>query len=476
MGNLVLDKIIAEFDDPHRRSSYLAPYLVRLITAVFVLLVLVVSRHSYWVSFNNTVFIVALAILLAGYGLLLLLYLFNKATAFLPNAALVWDLAAVTVAISVTDGFSSPFLILYLFPLAGSLVFGSLQRMLVLTMLTAVLFAAASIAGYFLWPGLPATPHDPLRVMETAQLRVTVSIICGIWFFLFLMVIAVIFNHRFVNYRILLHERENRLHQANAELTRSFYDLESVIDRARASRDQEQQAKKQLLEVERLTEVGKLAAGAIHDMVDPLSSLIAEGELILLRPDERQEKVREVVERMLTNANRLSRLVENMRMLVKPVQPPIFNLIDMHQLIMRCLVMMEAERKRQGVIINTDLSPRKSKILGIESKLEQMLINLLVNSIEALAGAPGHLTIRSRVSGEKLTMEIEDDGEGIVGENLHRIFEPFFTTRKDGQSLGLGLFSVRAIVEDHNGTINVRSEPGVSTVFTIEFPLANDTP
>jgi two-component system sporulation sensor kinase A len=175
--------------------------------------------------------------------------------------------------------------------------------------------------------------------------------------------------------------------------------------------------------------------------------------------------------RVLINTQHISLLLENLRLLTKQRGDQMYGSVDVKNVVMRVLTALEPVRKRRGVVVDVRVEDDALQVFGVESQFEQLVTNLVVNAFEAIAHPGGRVTVRTRAAADGVLLEVEDDGEGVPKQNLDRIFEPFFTTRDSPDSLGLGLYSALAIVEDHGGKVSVRSEPGVSTVFTAELPL-----
>jgi signal transduction histidine kinase len=112
------------------------------------------------------------------------------------------------------------------------------------------------------------------------------------------------------------------------------------------------------------------------------------------------------------------------------------------------------------------------RVLGLASELTQVFVHLLMNAAQALADTHGTVTITTRLDDGRVSVTIADTGCGIAGEHLERIFEPFFTTRAPGEGTGMGLAVCYSIVHGHGGSINVHSELGKGTCFTVALPLA----
>jgi signal transduction histidine kinase len=127
--------------------------------------------------------------------------------------------------------------------------------------------------------------------------------------------------------------------------------------------------------------------------------------------------------------------------------------------------------EKAGIKVQLDLEEHIPLIKGNSGKLQQVFLNLFLNARGAM-GAGGTLTVRTRRSGETVDIEVIDTGHGIQPENLSRIFDPFFTTKAGRKGTGLGLSVTYGFVREHNGAIEVDSQPGEGTRFRLEFPLA----
>ena len=127
--------------------------------------------------------------------------------------------------------------------------------------------------------------------------------------------------------------------------------------------------------------------------------------------------------------------------------------------------------EKAGIRVQLDLEEHIPLIKGNSGKLQQVFLNLFLNARDAM-GAGGSLTVRTRHCGDTVGIDVIDTGHGIEPENLNRIFDPFFTTKSGRKGTGLGLSVTYGIVREHNGVIEVDSQPGEGTRFHLEFPLA----
>jgi signal transduction histidine kinase len=446
------------------RVTTLATLGARLL---LVLLVFLFWAASWGFDLHNTQaprFFAGFGVALIALAVFAIAAWFWKDPTFFLVVLLGFDLLAVTTLSVLTGGLASPMLAAYVAPIVFSLLYGHRT----FANLTACGTAAASVVLVLFDLFGSVTPIiGPAVVLDrAAAFRGPLILV--------VVLVALLASWSEASRRARAQARidalERKLGDANEELTRSFYDLESALSRVRAEEQRVYQARQQLLRAERFSAVGKLAAGVLHDLANPLSVIVTDAEMHLLKPEDRSEKVREVFRRILANAQHISLLIDNLRLLTRQRGDSVYAPVDMRHLVMRCLTALEPARRRRGVVLDARLEEGGPKVLGVESQLEQMIVNLLVNAFEAISQPGGRVSVRTRAGAERYCLEIEDDGEGIDRQHLPYIFEPFFTTRASATSLGLGLFSVHTIVQEHDGAVNVRSEPGVSTTFTIELP------
>lgn len=409
----------------------------------------------------TAVFVVAILV----YTMLLLLLIRWRRPAETLFLLLFVDLAAVTGAVLNTGGIGSPLLLLFLFPLMAVFFYDN-QWLIELSVGGAVACLGVVLGVHVLGePTVLIGPDLQLATISAWQVPVVVVLLVVVF------AIARRSVARHEQTAVDAQSLKQRLNAANEELTRSFYDLESALDGGRANQEYARNAQQLLLRAERFSAVGKLAAGVLHDMTNPLSIMISDGEMFFLKIEDSPDRAKKTIKRMLDNAQRLSRLIDNLRLLTKQHSDAIHGAVDVNDIVMRSLAALEPERKRRGVVAEPVLDKTLPKMLGVESRIEQLVFGLLVNAFEAIDHPGGRVVVRTRSAGGKLVLEVEDDGQGIAPQHLDRVFEAFFSTRGDSISLGLGLYAARAIVEEHKGTITVRSEPEVSTMFTVQLPF-----
>ena len=246
-----------------------------------------------------------------------------------------------------------------------------------------------------------------------------------------------------------------------------FYDLRESI----RIKQELEKTQIQLLQAEKMTSLGKLAAGVAHQLNNPLGGIILYTQLVL-EEYRLDEKVREDLGRILKDAKRcqdtVKELLEFTRQTRHLMQPH-----DINQAISRTLFLLENHTIFQNIEITKDLTPSLPLLSGDIQQLNHMFMNIFFNAAQAMDGK-GKLTIRTcLLPGEdRIAIEIGDTGRGISEENLPHIFEPFFTTKEEGQGTGLGLSLVYGIVQNHGGTIKAKSRINEGSTFIIDLPIA----
>jgi signal transduction histidine kinase len=214
-----------------------------------------------------------------------------------------------------------------------------------------------------------------------------------------------------------------------------------------------QRAQAELARVGRLTTMGELVASIAHEVNQPLAAILANGEAGLRwlnRDEPNLDEVRNAVSRITQDASRAGKMIENLRGLTKKSEPR-FAMLDLNAAIQEILVLTRTELVRHDVMLRTDLSAGDRMVFGDRVQLQQVLLNLILNSIEAMNAVidrPKVLTISSeRVEPSSLLVAVKDTGAGLDPTTADRIFESFFTTKPNG--MGMGLSICRSIIEAH---------------------------
>ena len=217
---------------------------------------------------------------------------------------------------------------------------------------------------------------------------------------------------------------------------------------------------------EKLMTLGQIAAGIAHEINNPLTAVSAYAQLLTLRSDD--PKAAESARRIQQGVERIHRLVRNLMSFVRPRSEDVYP-VDLNDVVADALSFSRYEVTRGSTRLVEDLADGLPKVLGSKDQLEQVLINLLTNARDAVAGR-GTVTVRTRAENGRVLLEVVDDGPGIAPGYIDRIFEPFFTTKPPGKGTGLGLFVAEGIARRHGGSVTVESEPGRGTRAVLSLP------
>lgn len=230
---------------------------------------------------------------------------------------------------------------------------------------------------------------------------------------------------------------------------------------------------------ERLASLGLLASGISHEVNNPLGAIATSVEGLrrkLCRAGNVSlpggSSVEETLQRIGCEVQRARSITDR---LLKVARPPggTRSLVDVNRALSDTLAMLSYDIKRAGIETRTELASGLPPLCDDESRLGQILMNLILNALQAMNGG-GILRVATSCSQGYVQIEVEDTGEGIPPEMVNRIYEPFFTTKPAGKGTGLGLFITHRMVTEVGGTIDVCSRPGEGSVFTVRLPTGTD--
>ncbi len=230
----------------------------------------------------------------------------------------------------------------------------------------------------------------------------------------------------------------------------------------------------QLVSSEKMASLGKLAAGIAHEINNPLGGILIYSSL-MMEDLPGEDPKRGDLARIVQETGRCKEIVKSLLEFARQTEPK-KEPTDINRAISDGLFFLVNQALFHNIRIVKNLDPFLPFVRGNSGQLKQVFMNIIVNAAEAIHGN-GTLTITTSLSPDRKTVWIEfaDTGEGIPEENLSRIFDPFFTTKDVGKGTGLGLATSYGIVQDHGGTINVRSKVGLGTSFIIELPIQPQT-
>jgi len=256
-----------------------------------------------------------------------------------------------------------------------------------------------------------------------------------------------------------------------AELTDTFNMMASSLK----ERDErlKEYAHQQIMKSERLATLGQLAAGVAHEINNPLGAILMYAHLSLEEipsVDPRHKNLEKVV----GEATRCKNIVRGLLDFARQSEPNVEE-ADANEILKRTLSLLRNQSLFQNIKITTQFSPSLPKAMMDSGQIQQVFTNIILNAAEAIGGQ-GEVNIATMIAEDGRFIEIEftDTGCGISRENFDKIFDPFFTTKEVGRGTGLGLAVSYGIIARHRGIIEVKSNPGEGTTFTVKLPLKGD--
>jgi len=227
---------------------------------------------------------------------------------------------------------------------------------------------------------------------------------------------------------------------------------------------------------EKLAAVGRLAAGVVHEINNPLATISACAESLEARVEEgafgessEVDDLHEYLGLIRSEAFRC-KAITNGLLDFSRVRTSNRLMIDVPDLIKSSANLIAHQKRGSDIGIKFEMDESLPQINADHGQIQQAIIALATNAIDAMP-AGGTLTFRARTANNRVTIEIQDSGIGIAPENLSKVFEPFFTTKEVGKGTGLGLAVCYGIITEHGGRLAVRSNVGVGTTFTIFLPV-----
>ncbi len=228
-----------------------------------------------------------------------------------------------------------------------------------------------------------------------------------------------------------------------------------------------------MVQAEKLASLGQIAAGVVHELNNPLTSIVAYTDWLLRKAGPQGEP--DSVERLRRIGESASRILRFTRDLVAYARPssevPVP--VAIHNVIDQALAFCEHVLAEHGAKVERAYADAIPPVRGMPEQLAQVFVNLFTNACHAMPDSGGELVVSTRVSADARTIEVtvEDNGHGIPLDHQAQIFTPFFTTKADGRGTGLGLSIVKNIVDGHEGDIHVERRASGGTRFVLAFPV-----
>jgi len=246
-----------------------------------------------------------------------------------------------------------------------------------------------------------------------------------------------------------------------------------VTDRKRAEEESERlrRLEADLARINRMTVLGELASSIAHELNQPIAAAITSANTSLrwlTRNPPDLDRARAAIMRIEKDGIRAAEIIQRLRAFYKTGTPPQLELVDINEVIDEMLVLLRDEAIRHSILMHTELAASLPQIMADRVQIQQVLMNLMLNGIEAMRDGTGDLTIRSQSTDNGLVLiSVSDTGVGLPSENVEQIFNAFYTTKPQGTGMGLAIS--RSIIEAHNGRLwaTANAERGATFHFTV---------
>ncbi len=222
----------------------------------------------------------------------------------------------------------------------------------------------------------------------------------------------------------------------------------------------------QLRQTERLAEMGTLASGMAHEIGTPMNVILGRAEYLMRKSSE--EVTKKGLATIVAQVERITKIMNQLLSFARR-RPTERRLLDLAGVVHDILDVMQEKIGRRGIKIETVLKSGVHKVRADRDQMGQVVLNLVMNAIQAMPNG-GTLRVSLESKGSQVTLSVTDTGCGIPKENILKLFTPFFTTKEVGEGTGLGLTVTHGIIQEHDGTIFVKSELGKGATFTMVLP------
>lgn len=233
-----------------------------------------------------------------------------------------------------------------------------------------------------------------------------------------------------------------------------------------------------VIEAGKLASIGELAAGIAHEINNPVAVMVEEAGWMqdLLEEEDLKkslnfEEFTQSLNQIRTQGARCKQITHKLLSFARKTDPRPSE-VQLNDLVDEVVSLCQQRARYSTVKISTEFDPELPTVSISPSEMQQVLMNLINNSIDAIGGGGGNVQVKTRVQGEYIVVDVADDGPGIPEAYLPRIFDPFFTTKPPGKGTGLGLSICYGIISKLGGEISVNSASGVGTTFHIQIPCS----
>jgi PAS domain S-box-containing protein len=288
-------------------------------------------------------------------------------------------------------------------------------------------------------------------------------------------------RHRAANgaYRWFL-MRAVPLRDKHGKILKWYGTLTDIEDRKRAEQEREKvrQLQADLAHENRISMMGELTASLSHELRQPITAAITNAATCLrwlTRDRPNVEEARKATQRIMKDGNRAAEIMDRLRSFYKKGAPPERELVDVNVVVREILVLLRSAANRGSIDMRTNLASELPTVTADRVQLQQVLMNLMLNGIEAMKDTGGELTVKTELDGDShLLISVSDTGVGLPSDKSDQIFSAFFTTKAQGSGMGLAIS--RSIVESHGGRLWANSNDGRGATFYFTLPVEVTTP
>ena len=240
-----------------------------------------------------------------------------------------------------------------------------------------------------------------------------------------------------------------------------------------------------MLRADKLATFGQVAAGVVHELNNPLTSIVAYSDFLIRRAVDGTARDADDVERLRRISEAANRMLRFTRELVNYARPSIGVPVPvpLHAIVDRAVAFCEHVLAAAGMRVERSYADESVTVSAVSEQLVQVFVNLVTNAAQAAPASDGRLRLTTTIQAndpgvqhDVVVVVVEDNGSGISADHLPHVFVPFFTTKTESNGSGLGLSIVKSIVQSHEGDIRVESERGRGTRFVIELPVVERAP
>jgi len=273
------------------------------------------------------------------------------------------------------------------------------------------------------------------------------------------------------------HVQAQPLRDKQGRIVKWYGTMTDIEERKRAEEERE---RLRLLEVHlahtnRLSMLGELTASLAHEINQPIGAVVASagaGLRWLDRDAPELQRVREAIERIKDDGKRAADIISGLKAFYKKDESPQRRLLDVNEVVREMLILLHREAERHAIVMRTELAPGLPAVRADRVQLQQVLMNLMVNGIEAMERTGGELKISTEATGSGVRVSFSDTGPGIPADKVDQIFNAFVTTKPSGTGMGLAIS--RTIIESHAGQIWSEANDGGGAIFRFVLPAADD--